>query len=171
MKKSENAVDNTTNVKKKSNKKLIILLIVVVAIVMVMSVVLPFAFIFGIALLFSGDTEYKSIDENTIKIPEYNITVEVTDTEYDKKDECFILYAKVDKGENAKTSKIKEFFDYGTSLEVMYKFKDADGYIVGTEYLNIGEIDKVDKWKESVYYCGSYANEITSYEVDSVNVY
>ncbi|MCH5167018.1 MAG: hypothetical protein J1F35_03910 [Erysipelotrichales bacterium] len=171
MKKNENAVDNTTNVKKKSNKKLIILLIVVVAIIMILSVILPFAFIFGVALLFSGDTEYKSIDENTIKIPEYNITVEVTDTKYDKEDECFILYTKIDREDKVKNSKIKEFFDYGTSLEVMYKFKDADGYVVGTEYLNIDEIDKVDKWKESVFYCGSYADEITSFEFDSVNVY
>lgn len=170
MKKNETNIEEKAVQPKKSKKGLIILLIVIAVIMVILSIIAPFIFIFGLAFLFSGDTEYEQVNENVIKIPSYNITVEAIDADYDQKEECFILYTKVDK-EKKSQNKVANFFDYGTSLEVTYKFKDKDGYVIGSESLYIEGMDKDNKWKQSVYYCDSYADSIYSYEVDSVNVY
>ena len=170
MKKKEIQVEENVKVVKKSNKKLIALLIVIAVVVFILSIIVPFIIVFGFAFLFSGDAEFENVNDNIVKIPGYNTTVEVVDSEYDEEEGCFVLYTKVEKGKTEE-KKINKFFDIGSSLDVAYVFKDKDGYVLGTEYLYIEDFDKGDKWKQNVYYCDSYAESIDSYVVDSVNVY
>lgn len=169
MKKKELKSEDKDIKPKKSNKKFIITFIIAIGAFIILSYIIPFLFIFGAAFLFTGHIDYEEVNENIINVPKYNMTVEVTETKYDEEEKCFILYAKVDKENFDKKSK-KTIFK-GNHLEVTYKFKDEDGYVIGTEYLNVDEIDKNNKWKETVYFCGSYADTVKDFEVDSVSVY
>ena len=56
------------------------------------------------------------------------------------------------------------------TVTVTYSFIDDDGYIVGNEAMFIENLDN-DKWKFDVNYCGSQAQSVDSYKVESVDNY
>lgn len=53
----------------------------------------------------------------------------------------------------------------------MWSFIDEDGYVVGSETLFIDSLDKYDKWRQTVSFCGEHASSVKSYEVESVDSY
>lgn len=150
---------------KKKKKTGIIVLIVVVALIYFVLPILFFAFMIFVSI---DSTEFKNIDENTIELPKVGMRVQVEDSKYDNKENCFVLSTRVELFDK---EKYKNNILSADTINVNYSFMDKEGYVVGTETLYIDNISKYDKWKQTVSYCGEYAKNVTAYEVESVDSY
>lgn len=153
---------------KKTHKGLIAALIICATVVVLVSVVLPIAFVVFVLFFSVENTKFTTIDPNTIEIDNVGIRVTVDDSRYDEADNCYILSTKtelIDKDKYKKASLLSD------SMNVTYSFIDEEGYVVGSEELFIGNLESHDKWKQAVYYCGEYASSVKSFEVESVDAY
>lgn len=158
----------STYVPKKTNKGLVAGLIVVAVFFILVSIVIPIAFMAYVIFYSVKSTEFTQVSENTIEVTNAGIQVSVEDSKYDEKENCYVLSTKVLLTDKNKYNKNINFTD---TINVTYSFIDGDGYTVGSETLFIGSLDKYDKWKQTVSFCGDYASSVKSYEVESVDSY
>ena len=165
MKKKEEVVEEQP--KKKSNKKIIIAVIILAVVLFILSIALPIMFVVGAAFLFSGEEEFEQVNTHMVKVPAYDLTIDVVDEKYDKEEKCYILSAVVEKN---KEKKVANLFKEGI-LSVDYVFKNHDGYILGTSSLDVDDIDLDGKWKSTVYFCEENARDVENYEVTDVTIY
>lgn len=155
-------------VPKKTNRGLIAALIIAAVVVVALTVIVPIAFMVIVLFMAVDQTEFTKVDENTVELDNAGIRVTVEDSRYDEKDNCYVLSTKVLLTDRDKYKKADFLSD---SINVTYSFIDGDGYVVGSEVLYIGNLDKYDKWKQTISFCGDYASSVRSYEVESVDSY
>lgn len=160
--------NNNGYVPKKTNRGLIALLIIGAVIMILVTVVLPIVFTIFVLFLAVEQTEFEVIDDNTINITNVGIEVMVEESKYDEENNCYVLFTKTEVKDRDKYKKSKFLSD---TMNVTYSFIDTDGYVVGSETLFIESLDKYDKYKQTVSFCGEYAGSVESFEVESVDNY
>lgn len=166
--KKENAKENvSTYVPKKTNRGLIAIMIVCATLMTLLTVILPIVFAIMVLFVAGNNAEFKVVSDDAIEITNLGLRVSVDDSYYDDKSKCYVLNTRAEIFDKEKYKNIRFIND---TVTVTYSFIDDDGYIVGNEAMFIENLDN-DKWKFDVNYCGSQAQSVDSFKVESVDNY
>lgn len=144
---------------KKSNNKLIIVLIIVVVIALFSRVFL-IGGIFVADIIFNNVNTKFEVQEDVILLNKGKVEIKDYSGFYDEKTETYYITGILSNNDSK---------DYSVSLT--YRVFDKDKNILGEAYSNIGVLNVGESWKFKVPYVEIDANEVDSFELESVDIY